>query len=74
MVEATLNDAELNSDSVTAWITTVNDLRLVLGTHLDVSEDDESKILDSGGPQEQQQAIYHYLSHLLGEFLEAAER
>ena len=74
MVEATLNDAELNSDSVTAWITTVNDLRLVLGTHLDVSEDDESKILDSGGPQEQQHAIYHYLSHLLGEFLEAAGR
>ena len=74
MVEATLNDAELNSDSVTAWITTVNDLRLVLGTHLDVSEDDESKILDSGGPQEQQQAIYDYLSHLLGEFLEAAGR
>tara|TARA_Y100000758_G_scaffold299399_1_gene261960 strand:- start:58 stop:501 length:444 start_codon:yes stop_codon:yes gene_type:complete len=74
VVESTLNDAELNSDSVTAWITTVNDLRLVLGTHLDVSEDDESKILDSGGPQEQQQAIYHYLSHLLGEFLEAAER
>ncbi|MBJ83420.1 MAG: hypothetical protein CL462_11010 [Acidimicrobiaceae bacterium] len=74
VVEATLNDAELNSDSVTAWITTVNDLRLVLGTHLDVSEDDESKILDSGGPQEQEHAIYHYLSHLLGEFLEAAER
>ncbi|MED5540460.1 MAG: DUF2017 family protein [Actinomycetota bacterium] len=71
VVEATINDVELNPDSVTAWITTVNDLRLVLGTQLDVSEDDEPRILDPEDPQEQHRAIYHYLSHLLGEFVEA---
>ncbi len=72
IVEATLNDVELDSDSVTAWITTLNDLRLVLGTRLDVSEDDESRVLDPKDPQERHRAIYHYLSHLLGEFVEAA--
>lgn len=72
IVEATLNDVELDSDSVTAWITTLNDLRLVLGTRLDVSEDDESRVLDLEDPQERHRAIYHYLSHLLGEFVEAA--
>ena len=71
IVEATINDVELSPDSVTAWITTVNDLRLVLGTQLDVSEDDEARILDPEDPQEQHRAIYHYLSHLLGEFVEA---
>ena len=72
MVETTLNDQELDQESLSSWIMSVNDLRLVLGTHLDVSEDEEPVFLDDDDPQQHQSAIYHYLSHLLGELVEVA--
>ena len=72
VVAATLSNVELDSDSVTAWITTINDLRLVLGTQLDVSEDDAPGNFDPEDARQRHQAIYHYLSHLLGELVDAA--
>ena len=72
VVDATLSNVELDSDSVTAWITTINDLRLVLGTQLDVSEDDAPGNFDPEDARQRHQAIYHYLSHLLGELVDAA--
>ena len=72
VVEATLQDRELSSESLTAWITSINDVRLVLGTHLDVSEDEEPTFAASNDPDQQQRAIYQYLSHLLGELLDVA--
>ena len=71
-VETTLNDPELNQETLNYWIMSINDLRLVLGTHLDVSEEDEPNFLDDDDPQQHQSAIYHYLSHLLGELVEVA--
>ena len=70
VVENTLNDQELNQESLSSWIMSINDLRLVLGTHLDVSEDEEPRFLDDDDPKQHQSAIYHYLSHLLGELIE----
>jgi len=72
VVEATLHDQELDQDSLSSWIMSINDLRLVLGTHLDVSEDEEPVFSDDDDPQQHQSAIYHYLSHLLGELVELA--
>ena len=60
VVDATLSNIELN------------DLRLVLGTQLDVSEDDAPGNFDPEDAQQRHQAIYHYLSHLLGELVDAA--
>jgi hypothetical protein len=71
-VETTLNDPEVNQETLNYWIMSINDLRLVLGTHLDVSEEDEPNFLDDDDPQQHQSAIYHYLSHLLGELVEVA--
>ena len=70
VVENTLNDQELNQESLSSWIMSINDLRLVLGTHLDVSEDEEPLFLEDDDPKHHQSAIYHYLSHLLGELIE----
>ena len=70
--EATLQDRELTPETLTAWITSINDVRLVLGTHLDVSEDEEQTFAPSSDPDQQQRAIYQYLSHLLGELVEVA--
>ena len=72
VVESTLLDEELSAEALIAWITSINDLRLVLGTHLDVSEDEEPTFADENDPKQQQRAIYDYLSHLLGELVDAA--
>ena len=72
VVETTLNDQELNQESLSSWIMSINDLRLVLGTHLDVSEDEEPIFSDDDDPKQHQSAIYHYLNHLLGELIEVA--
>ena len=71
-VEATLNNSELDQETLNYWIMSINDLRLVLGTHLDGSEEDEPNFLDDDDPQQHQSAVYHYLSHLLGELVEVA--
>ena len=38
-VEATLAEPELSEEQLSAWLGAINDLRLVLGTRLDVSEE-----------------------------------
>ncbi len=72
VVESTLQDEELSPETLIAWITSINDLRLVLGTHLDVSEEEEPTFVSENDPEQQQRAIYHYLSHLLGELVDVA--
>ncbi|HAF67562.1 MAG TPA: hypothetical protein DCX77_06440 [Acidimicrobiaceae bacterium] len=74
VIETTLNDHELDQETLNCWIMSINDLRLVLGTHLDVSEEEEPNFLEDDDPQQHQSAIYHYLSHLLGELVEVADK
>jgi len=64
-VEASLDADVLTADQLTAWMHSVNALRLVLGTMLDVNEDDH---LDLDDPS---QALYGYLGGLLEEIVEA---
>jgi hypothetical protein len=68
-VEATATADELDDEELTAWLTALNDLRLVLGTRLDVSEDQEE--LDPDHPDAPVMAVYGYLSMLLGEVVDA---
>lgn len=56
-------------EQLTAWMGIINDLRLVLGTRLDVSEDDQE--IDFSAPQATSQLAYHQLGYLLGEIVEA---
>jgi len=60
---------ELDEDQLTAWLTALNDLRLVLGTRLDVSEDQDAIAEDD--PMAPAMAIYGYLSVLLGDVVDA---
>jgi len=41
IVERTIEQSELSEDQLHAWMGAVNDLRLVLGTRLDVTEESE---------------------------------
>jgi hypothetical protein len=68
-VEATSTADELDEDQLTAWLTALNDLRLVLGTRLDVSEDQDAIAEDD--PMAPAMAVYGYLSVLLGDVVDA---
>jgi hypothetical protein len=71
VVEATVDERELTADQLTAWMQAVNALRLVLGTMLDIREDDQSLRLDRDDPDAPTMALYGYLGVLLEELVEA---
>jgi Domain of unknown function (DUF2017) len=71
-VEATLDAEELTDDELLAWMQAVNAVRLVLGTILDVSEDDSSTVVDDDDPDAGSWALYGYLSFLLDQLVDAA--
>jgi hypothetical protein len=54
---ASIDATELDEQQITAWLSSLNDLRLVIGTQLDVQEDDEP--MDTPIHQ-----VYYYLSML----------
>ena len=62
-VEQTLDSDTLDDDSAGAWMRTLNDLRLVVGTRLDVSEDQTE--IDPEDPDAELYAVYDYLGFLV---------
>jgi hypothetical protein len=74
IVRATLPDGggevRLDRDQAAAWLRTSNDLRLALGTRLDITEDTEppDEIADE---QDQQLAVYYWLTALQGSLVDA---
>jgi hypothetical protein len=70
-VEATASAEELDEHALTGWLAALNDLRLVLGTRLDVSEDDV--VADPDDPDARAHAVYHYLGLLVSEAVDALE-
>ncbi|MEA2463997.1 MAG: hypothetical protein QOJ98_1744 [Acidobacteriota bacterium] len=69
IVEQTVTQRSLDEDQINAWMGAVNDLRLVLGTRLDVTEEMDDIELDD--PRAAAFAVYHYLTHLLAEIVNA---
>jgi Domain of unknown function (DUF2017) len=69
-VERTIADEELTPDQLTAWMHAVNALRLVLGTMLDVDEDDPFAV-DPDDPNAREYMLYGYLGLLLEEIVQA---
>jgi hypothetical protein len=74
IVRATLPDGggevRLDPDQAASWLRTSNDLRLALGTRLDITEDTEppDEIADE---QDQQLAVYYWLTALQGSLVDA---
>lgn len=69
-VTDTLEAAEVDADQLSGWLSAINDLRLVIGTKLDVQEGDGVDI-DPDDPDAATRAIYLYLSMLEEEVVEA---
>jgi hypothetical protein len=73
LVLASLDEPELDDARALAWMTVLNDLRLTLGTLLDVSEDDALGRPDDDDPDAFRWAVYGWLGWLVGELVEALE-
>jgi hypothetical protein len=68
-VTATLRARELDEAQLSAWMGGVNDLRLVLGTALDISEEDDRP--DPGHPDAPTYAVYAFLTEVLDGIVDA---
>jgi hypothetical protein len=73
-VRATLptggGELRLDGDQAGAWLRTSNDLRLALGTRLEITEDTEPPE-DPSSDEGQQLAVYYWLTGLQGSLIDA---
>jgi hypothetical protein len=70
-VEASVDAEVLTAEQLTAWMQAVNALRLILGTMLDITEDDQELHFDPSDPDARTQALYGYLGGLLDDIVDA---
>ena len=68
LAEATVLDHE----QLAAWMGAVNDIRLVLGTRLEVTEEDEFDDVEADDPEAVARSAYWYLGWLLEHLVEAS--
>ncbi len=71
LLEQTMAGGEVDEDTLAAWMRGLNDLRLVLGTRLDVSEEDDPSDIDAEDPLAPAWSIYHYLGALQSMIIDA---
>jgi hypothetical protein len=71
VVRDTLDKETLDAEEADAWLRALNDLRLVLGTRLDVTEDLDYENIDLDEPRGRDLAVYGYLSWLQEQLVEA---
>jgi hypothetical protein len=71
MIEETLDEDRLTREQAESWLTALNDLRLVLGTRLDVTEDMLLERLRPDDPNAFEVSLYAYLSWLQEQLVEA---
>ena len=74
VVRATLppagGEVRLDADQAAAWLRSTNDLRLALGTRLDIGEDTEPPE-EITGEEDQQLAVYYWLTAVQGSLVDA---
>ena len=70
VVERTANASTLTEDELLAWIGVVNDLRLVLGTRIEITEEATDEDFPADDPRHETFRVYQFLGFLLQELLE----
>ena len=71
VMEATIDATHLDQEQATSWLGALNDIRLVLGTRLDVSEDQYETELSPDDPRAGAFAMYGYLGALQEQAVDA---
>jgi len=72
LVEETAGRDRLSAEELDGWLRALNDLRLVLGTRLDVTEETYETELDPAHPQAYELSVYAYLTWLQEQLVAAA--
>jgi Domain of unknown function (DUF2017) len=70
-LERTVGSDRLTEEELSAWLAAVNDVRLVLGVRLAVTEESTPAEFESDPETERAYALYSYLSYLEEEMVEA---
>ena len=70
VLATTSGATELDEEQVAFWLGALNDLRLVLGTTLGVTEDDTGEV-EAEDPHFAEWQVYRYLSYLESEIVDA---
>ena len=68
---ATTQASHVDEATLLGWMQSINGVRLVLGTLLDISEEDHIESMDDTSPNFAEYALYAYLSGLLEEIVQA---
>jgi hypothetical protein len=71
VLEETMNAKRLDEEQMTAWLTALNDIRLVLGTRLDIEDEEAGEDLAEDDPRAPVFALYHYLGWLVSQVVDA---
>lgn len=71
MMERTIEAKRVSEDELLAWLSALNDLRLVLGTKLGATEDDDPQGIADEDPLAPSYALYYYLGWLEEQVVEA---
>jgi Domain of unknown function (DUF2017) len=74
LVAETVDRDRLSAEEADTWLRALNDLRLVLGTRLDVQEDTFAEELRPDDPRAPALAVYAYLSWIQEQLVEALSR
>jgi hypothetical protein len=71
LMESTIDAQRLTEEQLLGWLSVLNDLRLVLGTRLNITEDLRLDHIADDDPQAPAYAMYGYLTWLEGQAVEA---
>ena len=71
VMEETIDASDLDEEQLVAWLKAVNQMRLVLGTRLEVTEDLYDEGMDPGDPRAPGFALYSYLGWLQEHIVQA---
>ncbi len=74
LIADTVDRDRLTAEEADTWLRALNDLRLVLGTRLDVQEDTFATEPDLSDPRGHALAVYAYLSWIQEQLVEALSR
>ncbi len=73
-LEETVDAQRLDEEKLLAWMRALNEVRLVLGVRLEITEEGDERPASSDDPRAPSFAIYDYLTWLQGEIIDVLDR
>jgi hypothetical protein len=71
VLESQLDSDLVSADDLDQWLRALNSVRLVVGTRLDVSEQDDPSTIEDDDPDRDLWVVYHLLSEMLAVVVDA---